>query len=110
MKRTKKKKNHIFFYDPELKKKLNEIKKSENLTWDKLLKTYLNVKNTDDLIRLKYDEAEEKLVEKYKNPDLILLMDLLWNYIIKSAHGEYDIKMLVSVIEKDIKNKSFRKR
>lgn len=109
MSRTKKKKNHIFFYDPELKKMLNAIKKAENLTWDELLKTFIKIKDTDELIRLRYNEAEEKLVEKYKNEELKYLMELYWVHIIKSAHGEYDIKRLISDIEKDLKWKTYLK-
>jgi len=110
MRRTKKKKNHIFFYDHELKKKLNAIKKSENLTWDELLKKCLKVKDTDELIKLKYDEVEFKLLEKYKNKDLEILMALFWHFTIMSAHGDYDIKRLIYDFENYIRLKTYRKR
>lgn len=110
MKRTKKQKNHIFFYDPELRKKLNEIKKSEDLTWDELLKQYLRLPGTDQLIRMEYDEIIEQLEQKYKNEDLRFFMSLIWNLIINAAHGEYDIKRLIYDIENDIRLKTYRKR
>lgn len=110
MKRTKKKKNHIYFYDPRLEKKLNEIKKSEDLTWDELLKRYIKLPESDALIMFRFEEVRDLLVEKYKNKALFELMNIIWIFIINSANGEYDISRLKYDIEKYIKFKTYKKQ
>lgn len=106
----KRQKKHISFYDPEIWKKLNEIKKSEDLTYDELLKKYLKLPETDKLILIKYEEIRDLLVEKHKNKDIFELMNIIWILIIKSANGEYDISKLKYDIEADIRLKTYRKR
>jgi len=106
----KRKKKHIIFYDSEIGKKINEIKKAEDITYDELLKRYLKLPESDNLIRFRFDEIRDLLVEKYKNEDLFELMNIIWIFIIKSANGEYDIRKLKYDIEADLKLQIYRKR
>lgn len=106
----RKKKKHIIFYDKELGDKIDDIKESEGITYDELLKRYLKLPETDDLFRRKYEEIQELLRLKYKNDDITEIMDLFWVLIMKSAHGEYDTVKLKNTILLDIEKKTYKKR
>ncbi len=108
--RSKKKKKHIIFYDDEIWKKLSEIKKSEVITYDELLKNYLKLPDSDQVIRFTFEQVEDMIVKKYKNEELRELMDMMWIFIMKSAKGEYDIRKLKYNFEADISKQIYRKR
>jgi hypothetical protein len=106
----RKKKKHIIFYDKELGDNLDDLKKFEGITYDELLKKYLKLPKTDDLIQMKFEDVRDLLIHKYKNEDIYELMSLLWIIAIKSAQGEFDIKKLKYDIEADIRMKTYKKR
>lgn len=111
MGKGKKQKKHIIFYDPEIGRKLNEIKKAEGITYDELLKKYLKLpEDVLDLAQRQHQDIAHQLAEKYKNEHLIELMGFLWVLISKCALGEYDIKKILSVIEADITYKKYLKK
>lgn len=112
MGRKKKQKRHIIFYDFEIGRKLNKVKKAEGITYDELLKKYLKLpEDVLELAQRQYQDIACQLAEEYKKEELIEMMGLMWILISKCAIGEYDIKKIVYNMEADIRlKKLLRKR
>lgn len=111
MGRRKKQKKHIIFYDPEIGRKLNEVKKAEGITYDELLRRYLKLpEDFLQTLQRQHVDIGNQLTEEYKDERLGILMGVMWILISKCALGEYDINIIRSVIETDIRFKKYLKK
>ncbi len=107
----RKKKKHIFLYDIENQKKLEELRKLfPGLTYDEIFREHLKLPTTDEVLNERYKEIAKLLSGKYKDEKLMDLMLLFWVMLMKCAKGEYDIRKLLYNFNADISKQVYKKR
>lgn len=107
----RKKKKHIYLYDPETQKNIEELRKLfPDKTYDEIFKEHLNIPTTDLILYNKFFEFVELLQRKYKEPKNTALANQVWVLMINSAKGEFDIQRIIYDIEKSIDHKIYHKK
>lgn len=111
------KRKHIFLSNKDLIEKLDRVKHIEKITFDEVFEKYLNLPESEDIIKKEYVNVEKLMVLAYGKKDqgfgdqkLRILMELFWNMIIMSAKGKYEIDKLLHDVLEDIDKGIYKKR
>ena len=110
-KNIRKKRMHGIIKDPQLQEQIRKVMEERNCTFEQLVKREINFsKDPDNDIHLQYQEIESSIFRRYKKQNLVVLMELFWDYTLNAAKGKYDLDKLLNDITADIDIGTYKNR